>query len=52
MEAFRIIAGSWPIAVMVLGCIAGGLALYVIRWLKQKDRGYDEYVRQLNRTEN
>lgn len=38
MEALQIIAQSWPIAIMVLGAIAGCIALYVIRSVKQSDR--------------
>lgn len=38
IEVLRIIADSWPIAVMILGAIAGGVILYLIRWFKQSDR--------------
>lgn len=38
MEALQIIAQSWPIAIMVIGTMAGSIALYVIRWRKQSDR--------------
>lgn len=38
IEVLSIIAGSWPIAIMFLGIIAGSLVLYVIRWFRQSDR--------------
>lgn len=38
IEVLGIVAGSWPIAIMVLGAMAGGIALYIIRWFKQSDR--------------
>ena len=38
MEALKIIAESWPIAIMVLGVMVAGVVLYLIRWFKQSDR--------------
>jgi hypothetical protein len=38
LEALGIVAGSWPIAVMFLGLIIGGVVLYLIRWFKQADK--------------
>lgn len=37
MEAFQVLANSWPITVMFLGAVAGGVILYLIRWYKQSD---------------
>lgn len=37
IRVLEIVAQSWPIAIMTLGFIAGGLALYVIRWWKKSD---------------
>lgn len=36
-ETLKIIASSWPIAVMVVSAMAGGLALYIVNWRKQSE---------------
>jgi uncharacterized membrane-anchored protein len=38
IEVLRVVAGSWPLAVMFLGAVAGGIALYIVRWFKQANR--------------
>lgn len=38
VEVLGIVAGSWPIAIMVLGAITGGIVVYLIRWFKQADQ--------------
>ena len=37
IEVLSIIAGSWPIAVMVLGAMIGSVVVYLIRWFKKAD---------------
>lgn len=37
IEVLKIIAGSWPIAIMVLGAMGGFIALYILHWRKQLD---------------
>lgn len=37
IEVLGIVASSWPIAVMFIGSVAGGVILYLIRWFKQAD---------------
>jgi hypothetical protein len=38
MQVLQIISTSWPIAMMFLGTIVGGIVIYLIRWFKQADR--------------
>lgn len=38
IEVLGIVAGSWPIAIMVLGAMVGGVVIYLIRWFKQSDQ--------------
>lgn len=37
IQVLSIIAGSWPIAIMFIATIAGGVVLYLIRWFKKAD---------------
>jgi uncharacterized membrane-anchored protein len=46
VEYFRILATSWPLAVMFIAVIAGGIALYVIRWFKKSDQEDKAYRSQ------
>ena len=38
MEALKIIAASWPIAIMVLGSMIASVVLYIVRCIKQTAR--------------
>lgn len=46
MEVLRIVAGSWPIVVLLVAAMAAGLALYVIHWFRQTDREDKAYRSQ------
>lgn len=37
MEALKVVAASWPIAMVLIAAMVGGVALYLIRWFKQSD---------------
>lgn len=37
IEVLKIVAGSWPIALMMISAMIGGIVLYLIRWFKQSD---------------
>ena len=37
LEVLKVVAASWPIAIMFIAAVSGSLALYLIRWFKKAD---------------
>jgi hypothetical protein len=37
IEYFKILSGSWPLAVMFIALLGACVALYIIHWFKKSD---------------